>query len=201
MTAAMVEPGRDAGHQAWDYLVRTWQELDVPEGWRAEIDEGSITLVPPPGLRHNVIAIDVQRALYRCLPEGLDVFQTLGVHITPLERLYVPDLVVIERALVTAAAEEREAASVDAADALLVVEVTSRSNARDDRTKKLWAYAHAPVPLYLLVDRWHEGGPTVTLFSDPSGGVYQSSVQVPFGKSVELPEPFGIELDTSVFSS
>lgn len=199
MTAAMVEPDREHGHRTWDYLVRTWQELEVPEGWRAEIDEGSITLVPPPSLRHNMIAVDVQRALYRCLPEGQDVFQTLGVHIAPLDKLYVPDLVVIERALVTAA-EEEAAASVDAADALLIVEVTSKSNARDDRTKKLWAYAHAPVPLYLLIDRWHEGGPTATLFSDPSGGVYQSSVQVPFGKPVELPEPFGIELDTSVFT-
>ncbi|MEU0393419.1 hypothetical protein ABZ208_11685 [Streptomyces sp. NPDC006208] len=31
-------------------------------------------------------------------------------------------------------------------EALLVVEITSKSNAKDDRTKKLWAYAHAPVP-------------------------------------------------------
>lgn len=197
MSAAPVEPSR-ASYEGWDYLVRTWQELDVPEGWRAEIEEGQIVLVPPPAPKHNVIAEDVQRALYRCLPDGQGIYQTLGVNIAPLEKLYIPDLVVIERALL-ADTYPGDNASPDAADALLVVEVTSESNARDDRTKKLWGYAHAPVPLYLLIDRWHEGGPTTTLFSEPSGGVYQSCVQVPFGKPIALPEPFGAELETHSF--
>ncbi|WP_412077248.1 Uma2 family endonuclease [Streptomyces xanthophaeus] len=56
---------------------------------------------------------------------------------------------------------------VDAAEALLVVEITSKSNAEDDRKKKLWAYAHAPVPVYLLIDRFDEHGPTATLFTGP----------------------------------
>ncbi|MBH5336361.1 Uma2 family endonuclease [Streptomyces pactum] len=198
MTAAMVGPGREHGHRMWDYLVRTWQELDVPEGWRAEIDEGNITLVPPPTAEHNFITGAVHSALFRCLPEGMGIYRTLGVFIAPLEKVYVPDLVVIESSLLTSG-EDDDIGSLDAADALLMVEVTSRSKARDDRTKRLRAYAHAPVPLHLLIDRWHEGGATVTLYSHPSGGAYQSSVQVPFGKPVELPEPFGTALDTSAY--
>lgn len=51
MTAGMVEPGRSTGDRAWEYLLQTWRELDVPEGWRAEIDGGRITLVPMPRCR------------------------------------------------------------------------------------------------------------------------------------------------------
>jgi Uma2 family endonuclease len=60
-------------------------------------------------------------------------------------------------------------------------------------------YAHAPVPLYLLIDRYDEDGPAVTLSSDPLDGHYQRTMRVPFGESVELPEPIGLTLDTSDF--
>ncbi|MDA2811867.1 hypothetical protein O4J56_14585 [Nocardiopsis sp. RSe5-2] len=37
-----------AEHQ-WDVLLRAWREVDLPgEGWRAEIDEQRIALMPPP---------------------------------------------------------------------------------------------------------------------------------------------------------
>ncbi|MFG2820690.1 Uma2 family endonuclease [Kitasatospora sp. NPDC048365] len=189
MTAMSVEPGRQ-----WDYLLNTWLELDVPEGWRAEIDEGEIRLVPPPNVGHNVIAGKVHRALLECLPPEVGVYQTLGTEIVPLEKLYVPDLVVVDDARLVA----REA-SIDAAGLLMAVEITSKRTARLDRTKKLWAYGHAPVPLFLLVDRFDEDGPTVTVFSDPDQGRYQRGVRTPFGQPVELPEPFGIELSTEGF--
>jgi Uma2 family endonuclease len=81
----------------------------------------------------------------------------------------------------------------------MAVEITSRSTARQGRTKKLWGYAHAPVPLYLLIDRFDQPGPTVTHFSEPVDGAYGQSVRTPFGKPVELPEPFGISLGTEGF--
>ncbi|MGE7433622.1 MULTISPECIES: hypothetical protein [Kitasatospora] len=76
MTAMAVEPGLH-----WNYLLNTWRELDVPEGWRAEIDEGKIHLVPPPGVDHNMIAEEVHRALIECLPPGVGVYQSLGTEI------------------------------------------------------------------------------------------------------------------------
>ncbi|KAB1140297.1 Uma2 family endonuclease [Streptomyces luteolifulvus] len=48
---------------------------------------------------------------------------------------------------------------VPAAVAELVVEVTSKSNARHDRISKPAAYAAAGIPLYLLVDRWAPKAP------------------------------------------
>ncbi|MCX4550094.1 Uma2 family endonuclease [Streptomyces sp. NBC_01387] len=198
MTAAMAENDRMPHRRPWDDLLRAWRELDVPEGWRAEIDGGQIVVVPPPHAHHNGIAAKVQRLLYRTLPEELEIYQTLGIHIAPLDKLYVPDLVVMPTALIDAA-DPDTSDPVDAAEALLVVEITSKSNAKDDRTKKLWSYAHAPVPTYLLIDRFDEHGPTATLFTTPLNGAYKHSERVPFGEQIKLPEPFGCLLDTAAF--
>ncbi|MFJ2739283.1 Uma2 family endonuclease [Streptomyces sp. NPDC087440] len=198
MTAAMVEHYEVSSEGPWDYLLQTWRELDIPQGWRAEIDEGQIVLVPPPNRHHNVIAHQIQKFLYSGLRTDLGIFQTLGIHIARLDRLYVPDLVVMPESFVT---DDDAAATdpVDAADALLVVEITSRGNARDDRTMKLWGYAHAPVPAYLLIDRFDQHGPTSTLFTEPQDGAYKRMERVPFGERLELPEPFAGELDTARF--
>lgn len=79
MTAAMVENDQASEGRPWDYLLQTWRELDVPEGWRAEIDEGQIVLVPPPHAHHNGIAAKVQRRPYGNLSEELEIYQTLGL--------------------------------------------------------------------------------------------------------------------------
>lgn len=80
-------------------------------------------------------------------------------------------------------------------EALLVVEVTSESNASDDRVKKRRRYGQFGVPLYLLVD--HIDG-TWTLFSEPvHDGYAHAEGPHPFGAPVPLPDPFGIEIDTT----
>ncbi|MDJ0384624.1 Uma2 family endonuclease [Streptomyces sp. G-G2] len=198
MTAAMVEDGRDSGSRAWEYLLQSWRDLDVPEGWRAEIDGGQITLVPPHHPHHNEIAERLQRALYGVLPMAWGLYQTLGIQVGPLDKLYVPDLVVVPRELV-AGADPDVSLPVDAADALLVVEITSKGNAEEDRKKKLWAYAHAPVPAYLLIDRFDEHGPTTTLFTEPQNGAYKHADRVAFGDKLVLPKPFPLTLDTAAF--
>ncbi|WP_329540925.1 Uma2 family endonuclease [Streptomyces sp. NBC_01358] len=199
MTAAMVEHQQDSEGRPWDYLLRTWQELDVPEGWRAEIDEGQIVLVPPPHAHHNGIADKVQRRLYTHLPDELGIYQTLGVHVAPLDKLYVPDLVVMPAELIDAADSE-SSDPVDASEALLVVEITSKGNARDDRTKKYRAYARAGVPMYLLIDRFDTRGAMAALFTEPNeDGTYKRSDPVPFGKPLVMPAPFDVTLATDAF--
>ncbi|MFJ7491095.1 Uma2 family endonuclease [Streptomyces sp. NPDC097727] len=199
MTAAMVENDQASEGRPWDYLLQTWRELDVPEGWRAEIDEGQIVLVPPPHAHHNSIAAKVQRRLYRDLPEELEIYQTLGVHVAPLDKLYVPDLVVMPSELIDAADSETND-PVDASEALLIVGITSKGNAGDDRTRKYRAYARAGVPMYLLIDRFDTRGAMATLFTEPNeDGTYKRSDPVPFGKPLTLPEPFGTTLLTDEF--
>ncbi|MEV8451266.1 Uma2 family endonuclease [Streptomyces sp. NPDC052095] len=78
---------------------------------------------------------------------------------------------------------------------LMVVEVTSYDEDTDrrDRVEKPRAYAETGIPVYLLIDR---GTCEVKVHSQPDGVRYECVVTVPYGKTVELPDPVGIELDT-----
>lgn len=190
MSSATVHPQAN-----WDQLLHAWQELDIPEGWRAEILGELITLVPPPGLPHNNINHRLNKALIRALPEGLGLYFTLGLTVPALGKLFMPDVAVLPEAAVPSSGGTDALAEL----ALLVVEITSMSNADTDRTTKLSAYAHAPVPVYLLVDRFDAAGPTVTVYSEPKAGHYERAQRVPFGKPVEIPDPIGLTIPTDEF--
>ncbi|CAD5970670.1 Uma2 domain-containing protein [Streptomyces sp. KY75] len=78
---------------------------------------------------------------------------------------------------------------------LMVVEVTSYDEDTDrrDRVEKPGAYAETGIPVYLLIDR---DSCEVKVHSQPDGVRYEQVVTVPYGKTVTLPDPVGIELDT-----
>ncbi|GHF47442.1 hypothetical protein GCM10010504_14340 [Streptomyces griseus] len=80
-------------------------------------------------------------------------------------------------------------------DVLMVVEVTSYDEDTDrrDRVEKPRAYAETGIPVYLLIDR---DTCEVKVHSQPDGVRYEQVVTVPYGKTVTLPDPVGIELDT-----
>lgn len=82
---------------------------------------------------------------------------------------------------------------------MLVVEITSRGNANHDRIAKTHGYAQAGVPLYLLLDPWHDGRPTATLYGEPQSGTYRVLDSVEYGVKLTLPEPFGLTIDTAEF--
>ncbi|MFF3319560.1 Uma2 family endonuclease [Streptomyces sp. NPDC003035] len=193
MSALTVDPA-SANSRDWDDLVRIWEETDAPEGCKVEIIEGIITVSPPPSNSHNLIAEKVHRRLYSVIPEDWGIYQTLGASVPSRDGLFIPDLAVMPEA-----ALHRPGHFVPAADAELVVEVTSKSNAVHDRIKKAAGYAQAGVPLYLLIDGFAPGGPTVTLYGEPKGDVYRVLSAVPFGEKVHLPAPFDLTLDTSAF--
>ena len=196
MSLAMTETAPETGMSRWDYVLGTWKELNVPEGWRAEIiDDNGVVLVAPPSDPHNIIADRVNRALLRVIPDDWGVYQTLGIQLSKVERLYMPDLVVMPESIVL----DPSRTPCPADEAELVVEIVSKSSMDTDRKKKLWGYAHAPVPLYLLVDGWDEAGPSVTLHEQPGNGRYNKATTVDFGGKIRLPEPFGLEIDTSRF--
>lgn len=78
---------------------------------------------------------------------------------------------------------------------LMAVEVTTfdRDTDRRDRREKPRAYAETGIRVYLLIDR---DSCEVTVYSEPDGDRYDKAVIVPFGKTVTLPDPVGIDLDT-----
>ncbi|MGW5210658.1 Uma2 family endonuclease [Streptomyces sp. NPDC004051] len=180
--------------QSWDDLVRFWEEMEWPEGSKVEIIEGIITVSPAPAYRHNVIAARIQRRLYSVIPEHWEIFQTQEIAVPSRLGMFIPDL------LVAPVRDDSETENhMPAALAELVVEVTSKSNARHDRVSKPAAYATAGIPLYLLVDRWAPDGPTVTLFGEPHGDVYRPLDSVKFGEPIKLPAPFDLVIDTGEF--
>nr|WP_017585318.1 Uma2 family endonuclease [Nocardiopsis ganjiahuensis] len=185
----------------WEVVLRAWEELDLPEGWRAEIIEGDIKIMTPPSLEHGHIVTLIHKWLVlECHREGsgiggAEVYQNVGVRVPLRSGLYIPDLMVLPESVLSSAPEQL------IRDAILVVEVTSKSTAQKDRKPKLWGYAHAEVPLYLLVDRWDPDSAKgeVTLFSAPEDGRYTRSVRAPFGEGIELPSPFDLMIDTGAF--
>ncbi|WP_411119907.1 Uma2 family endonuclease [Streptomyces sp. 058-1L] len=102
---------------------------------------------------------------------------------------YVPDIAVVPEDLA------RGGGALLPDQTLLIVEVTSESNAETDRVVKRRRYAEYGAPLYLLVDRM-EG--SLTLFSEPGRlGYTRVDGPHPFGTTVHLPAPFDIDLETA----
>ncbi|MEE1751843.1 Uma2 family endonuclease [Streptomyces sp. SP18CS02] len=102
---------------------------------------------------------------------------------------YVPDIAVVP----TAAAKGAGALLPD--QTLLIVEVTSETDAETDRVVKRKRYAEYGAPLHLLVDRQER---SVTLYSEPGRlGYTRADGPHPYGTKVRLPAPFDLDLDTS----
>ncbi|MFG2558898.1 Uma2 family endonuclease [Streptomyces sp. NPDC048496] len=101
---------------------------------------------------------------------------------------YVPDIAVVP------AVEAKGAGALLPDRTLLVVDVTSDSNAETDRVVKRRRYAEYGAPLYLLVDRVER---SVTLFAEPGRlGYTRVDGPYPFGAVLHLPGPFDLDLDT-----
>ncbi|MHC0432414.1 Uma2 family endonuclease [Streptomyces sp. O3] len=83
----------------------------------------------------------------------------------------------------------------DPGQVVMVVGVTSYDNDTDkrDREEKPSAYAQTGIPVYLLIDR---DTCEVLVYTDPDGGTYANLARRPFGRTVDLPDPVGVTLDT-----
>jgi Uma2 family endonuclease len=191
MTSLLADSGL-----TWADVLRTWNELEVPEGWRPEITPGGIIMTPPPSGAHNLIADTLHRALVRAVDDQFGVFQTVAVAVLSVGGIFVPDLCVVARGHVPLGTEP-----VDSKDVVLAVEITSRSNAAHDRKRKRWAYAHGGVAQYLLVDAFDEDGAAIYLLSHPSDGMYRTTERTPFGHKVTLAPPVATVLDSELFPS
>lgn len=180
--------------RTWDDLVLFREAMEWPEGSKVEVVDGVVTVSPVAALRHNLITEDVQRRLYSVIPEDWGIFQMLSVAVPSRLGMFIPDLVVASMGECVGSGTY-----IAAPRAKLVAEVTSRFTAERDRGSKAAAYAAAGIPLYLLVDRWAPGGPTVTLYGEPKDDVYRVLSAVKFGDTVHLPKPFDVAIDTSEF--
>ncbi|MEU9077967.1 Uma2 family endonuclease [Kitasatospora sp. NPDC048538] len=159
-------------------------------GDRVEIVEGVITPVSPSWAHESAIDLIREQIGPRMRELGLRAGSG-NLDLPGTENFYVPDLAVVPAEL----AKSEGALLPD--QTLLVVEVTSPSNADTDRTVKRRRYAQFGAPLYLLVDRQDR---SCTLFSEPGTlGYTLASGPHPFGTRVRLPAPFELDLETGEF--
>lgn len=179
-----------SGREEFDQ--RYQEECDRWPDRKVEIISGRIVVREVPTIGHA-------RAIYQILVQVLLVATQRGweplsgvkIFFGPQADRYEPDLIVVP-------ADPRcwDASHVYAEDTLLVVETVSPSSTHDDHVVKPRHCAAAGVPLYLVIDTFQR---IVRLLSDPDEQGYHDEVEVPFGKPLDLPEPWHLTIDTGKF--
>lgn len=178
-----------------DRIIGIFENLEVPEGYKAELIRGEIVMMAGPDMVHNLIVESIQNQVpYRRWRR----LATQDLAIPGEASEPQPDLVVFERG-----AAEESGRLLPSPAATLVVEVVSKTSAyRDYHTKRLM-YAAGAVPAYLIVDPLKGlclllTEPTsATVSGEPDYRVERTSK---FGETVPL-ESLGLALDTSDFQT
>lgn len=157
-------------------------------GDRVEIIEGIIEAVSPTW-DHERAAKVVRRQIEDRVDELGCVEGSGNLDLPGSSNWYVPDIAVVPEDLA------RGGGALLPDQTLLIVEVTSESNADTDRIVKRRRYAEYGAPLYLLVDRMEK---SLTLFSAPGQlGYTRADGPHPFGTTFHLPAPFSIDINTT----
>lgn len=187
--AAMPQRGEDPAPVSAEEV---YERMDPIPGMRVELLDGRIIMTPSPAIRHNDVVWQLVLALVDvAYQHRWRLLHTQAIHIAATGERPQPDLVVA-----TEDAPKYDDHELYGHGVVLVAEVVSPRGRHDDLEYKAKVYALGEVPLYLVVDAVADI-PTVTLFSDPSEHGYETSVRVPLGKLLTVPEPFGFTLDTA----
>ncbi len=164
----------------------------APKGWRVELIEGEIYVVPPANGEHEEIVSELNGQV-RDHDKKVGRYTGIGLGLagaTGTVRV-IPDLVIAPKGSFD---DQQEWHAPDAV--LLVAEVTSTSTASRDRVEKIRAYARAGIPLYFLIDRENA---EAMVCSGPAGDDYAHKSIHKLGSIVPLPHPLGFDLDTGAF--
>jgi Uma2 family endonuclease len=173
--------------------LRIVEELDIPDGYKAELIRGKVIVSPWPKPRYLRPMRALRLQLEPHAPEGHGVDVAPFLFAFPVSgRAFGPDLHVADEA-----AFDAEGRHADGTALSLVAELTSDSTKDADWLDKLDTYGRV-VPVYLVLDMHVQ---EITVFWDPSPRGYRSRTTVPFGKPVHVPAPFDVDLDTSPFST
>ncbi|MEW1723715.1 Uma2 family endonuclease [Streptomyces sp. NPDC093109] len=160
-----------------DEMFELLDKMPVPEGYKVEIVEGAVFMVPQRNTHWQII-----RRIVRALEDqfGIEVNVTSDVRFDFPGHMngFCPDVVKLSD---TAELNERGQWNVD--DVEFVAEVISKGTAANDYDPKKAVYAAADVPVYLIVDpytgRCHA-------YTEPKDGKYHSELTVAFGTDVDL---------------
>lgn len=183
---ALTHAGADTAGDEGKSLLEVFLALELREGFKAELIEGTIVVSPPPDGEHEVVVSRLSWQIGSARRKEMDFCANKGL-IVPTGR-FIPDGTVTTRGAMSGRGSWAKPQGV-----LMAVEVTS-GRPDIDRIDKRRGYAAAEIPLYLLIDREKD---QVVLHSDPRRGDYATTTAVPIGDPLDLPEPFGFTLDTA----
>ncbi|WP_369272474.1 Uma2 family endonuclease [Streptomyces sp. R11] len=171
--------------------IAAFAAKETDDAVRLEFINGRIGVKKVADGDHNSVVVWLNERCMRARPD-LDGYQGQGLRVEKYrEGRAIPDAVVVPEDYFAGHGEWADPSGV-----LLVVEVTSFDSDTDkrDRKEKPIAYGAAGIPFYLLIDR---DACRANLYSDPVPEVgYGNCRTVPFGDTLALPEPLGIDLDT-----
>jgi hypothetical protein len=170
-----------------------WTEdvfLDLPHDGHVEVVDGTLIIGPIATEQRADVVSRVREAVESALPDGLQVRGPVPLRLGP-DCVLVPDLVVT--ATESAGQDDDEGLDevLDAAAALMVIEVVGRDHGIADRSFKPQLYARSRIPYSLLID--HDG-PTAVADMIISGR-YHEYARAGAGEQLRIEEPFVLELD------
>ncbi|WP_255658191.1 Uma2 family endonuclease [Actinoplanes sp. L3-i22] len=156
---------------------------------RIELIDGSLWASPAPNRPHQDLSSYIWSALNPAARAvGLRARQAINLRLIT-GRVVIPDVVVD--------AGPRLGVAGEAADTVLVCEITSPSNAATDRLQKRSFYAEAGIPWYLLVEPNFADYESVTLrLLRLDGKAYVEHAVAKTGETLTSDLPFPISIDT-----
>ncbi|MEU1119548.1 MULTISPECIES: Uma2 family endonuclease [unclassified Streptomyces] len=162
----------------WD--LDRWFELIermVPEGIKAEVVEGAVSMVPQRNVHWQII----RRVLYAVDDRfGRDTLMMTDVRIDfPGDQNgFCPDLAKLKDG-----AKPNQEGRWRYQDVEFVAEVISRGTGLNDYGPKKAAYAAAEVPVYLVADPYQG---RCHVHTDPKDGEYRTQSKSDFGEEIDL---------------
>lgn len=156
---------------------------------RIELIDGDLWVSPWPADAHNDIAGDLRDLLkHDAHADGLRARLAPKIRLAS-DRIVVPDFAITKVPWHTKLTDPK--------DVLLVCEVTSPSNAANDRIIKRSLYAEAKIEWYLLIEPDMSDYESLSLqLLHLEGDHYVEHVAVKFGETLQADLPFSLEINT-----
>jgi Uma2 family endonuclease len=177
-----------------DRVIRVFEDLVVPEGFRAELIRGEIVMTAGPDLVHNMIVTSIMDQIPKS--RWLRV-QTQDIAIPAETSEPQPDLVVLEYGA------QSRGRLIPSTAVTLVVEVVSRTSSHRDYREKREIYGAGGIPVYLIVDPLQA---RCVLLTEPLAGSgadaagYRTERVSKFGEPVPIPA-LDLVLETGEFQT
>ncbi|MHC5262950.1 Uma2 family endonuclease [Streptomyces sp. UC4497] len=171
-------------------LDEMFDQMTIPEGYKAEIVEGIVYMSPQRDTHWEIIA-DIFEQLRTKYPRKR-VKSDVRIDYPGNLNGFATDVT-----LVSETAEKNAKGLWLWQDVVFVAEVISKGTAQNDYGPKRTAYATAEVPVYLVADPYQG---KCHLYTQPKGAEYVSELTVAFGTDVGMTDtPVGLTLDTTEF--